>query len=89
MNGEIDAAMNRHHNRKVAAGNDPKTVSAEDVVRLSLLGTDLDFDELMFHKKEMIEVAERGFHDGVPIGEIVFGMWVDGIVVGVEVEKAR
>lgn len=87
--GEINDAMDRYQERKLAAGNDPTAVSQEDKVRLSLLGTDLDFDELMSHKREMITVAERGYHAGVPIGEIVFGMWADGVVVGIEIEKAR
>jgi hypothetical protein len=89
VEGEINDAMDRYNKRKIAAGNDPTKVSEQDMFRLSLSGTDIDTDELMSHKKEMISVAENAYKSGIPIGEIVFGMWVDGIVVGVEIEKAR
>lgn len=87
--GEIEDAMNRYQARKEAAGNDDTTTAGEDLARKALSGTDLDLEEILSHKHEMVTVAERGYRNGIPIGEIVFGMWIDGMVVGVEIEKAR
>lgn len=87
--GEINDAMNRYQARKQAAGNTGTETAKEDMARLVLSGTDLDLEELLSHKREMIATAEKGYKSGIPIGEIVFGMWVDGMVVGIEIEKAR
>lgn len=31
----------------------------------------------------------QGIQNGIPLFEIVFGMWFEGVAIGVEVAKAR
>lgn len=89
MPDEIEAAMQRYQQRKLAAAVDEKAISGEETMRLAMLGTDLDIEQVIDKKQEMLAVAQKGFEDGIPLAEIVWGMWFDGLIVGVEVEKAR
>lgn len=93
MAHEIKAAADRYNERKEAAAVEGQgrggQVVGDDVVALVTSGLDLDVGELHDGQRAAIDAARRGLMAGVPVTNIVGGLWVDGVVTGVMLQQAR
>ena len=87
--GEIEDAIERYTARKQAASIDPREMTAQDQAKLALSGLDLDMDEIIGLRQSVAEDLAQGIQNGIPLFEIVFGMWFEGVAIGVETEKGR
>lgn len=87
--GEVEDAIERYTARKNAAAIDPAKMSTLEQARLALSGLDLDLDEIVGLRDHVAMDMHGALTSGVPAFEIVFGMWMEGVAIGVELEKGR
>ena len=98
MNGEIQKAVERYEDRKVAvyAGGERESLS-QDRMRTLLVGLDLDLGELNDFRHAAVgaamEVYERALKEGLEpplaMAHVIAGTWVDGIVTGMLLQEDR
>lgn len=89
MNGELREAVEAYEERKQAVECPNGAAVEEDVGRLLISGLDLDYDEIFELKKMALVPALDAMLVGVNPLEVVFGMWVDGIVTGLILAERR
>ena len=87
--GEIEDAIERYTARKRAASIDPREMTSQEQAKLALSGLDLDMDEIISLRESVAMDLAQGIQNGIPLFEIVFGMWFEGMAIGVEIAKAR
>lgn len=89
MDGEIKKADDRFNERKNSAGIYDQEISTEDTSRRVFSGLDLDWEEIVAFHDRSVQLAIEAVEAGVPLGNIVGGLAVDGLMIGILLEKAR
>lgn len=87
--GEIKRARKRHYDRKVAGGASNDRLAEHDESRRILSGLDLDLDELLKLSGDVVAAPIEASRAGVAPQDLLFGMWVDGLVVGLLLAEQR
>jgi hypothetical protein len=88
--GELEEAIKRHDEKKIAAGIDrPANQSQnEDVTRAVLSGWDLDLREIVNLFPALVAHPIRAIqHVGLP--NVLLGQWVDGLATGLTLADMR
>lgn len=85
-NGKVQEAAERFDDRKQAACSTDLDAGAEmvgkDAIRLLLIGTEIDLDELFEVANQMASAALMALATGAPLPDIIRSMWVDGLLTG-------
>jgi len=89
MSKEIEEARARHMERKLAAGAVNTQSQDESVARAVFSGLDIDFDEIMRLRNDIVAAPMAALAGGIPIHEVLLGFWVDGMAVGLLMAEKR
>lgn len=97
--GEIKDAVERYADRKRAAlgHGDSGEVRGSETMKLTIVGLDIDLDELHDYRIMAAAAAVQGIKSGELSGmdplqsmaHALAGMWVDGLVTGIIMQEAR
>lgn len=86
---EVEEARKRSHERKLAAGISNNATQEQDVVRAAFSGLDIPFEEIMELANDIIVAPLEALTGGIDIKDVLLGLWVDGMAVGMMIQQRR
>lgn len=89
VKGELQRASEKYEARKEAIAIDHTERAPEALMRLLISDLGLDYEEMLRSRGPVIAGLAEGLASGLPVPELVHGFWIDGVIVGILLERAR
>lgn len=88
---EVEKAGRDVHAFKMEQGLDGEKLEEAERSKALFDQFDLTWDELMDEgiAMRLLMSATNGMENGVPVGNLIHGIWVDGLITGLQLAKNR